>query len=78
MNTLSPEEIRRILDVTDQLGLHREAVAIHLQCVPGGKVALFAQKKVMLNAPADIPLDEWLKALPSAIRSLDLSAVRRA
>jgi hypothetical protein len=78
MKIITPQEINRILAVTDALGLHREAVMVQLDFVAGGRVGLWAGRKVDITAPDDVPLDRWLADLPAKISALDLAGVRRS
>jgi len=77
MDSVGLAEIMRILDVTDQLGFHREAVKIPLWTKEKGEILVKGQR-LEISAPAEGDFDAWLKALPSLLGSMDLSAVRRA
>lgn len=77
MKLVTPKEMNAILAAVDAIGIHREAVIVQLDFCPGGKVGLFAGKKVDITAPDDRPLEEWLKELPDLVRALDLSKVKR-
>ena len=72
-----PPEIMRILAVTDALGFHREAMAIPLWTKGKGEYRVRGQK-LEITAPAEGDFEAWLAALPSTLRAMDLSAVRRA
>lgn len=76
MIPLSASEIRRLLEVTDGLGLHREAVVIPLAREGAGDVQA-AGGKLVLAAPA-AGLEAWLAALPQLIARLDLSGIKRS
>jgi hypothetical protein len=77
MDSVGPPEIMRILAVTDALGFHREAVAVPLWTKGTGEIRIRGQK-LEISGPAEGDFDAWLAALPSLLRSMDLSVVRRA
>ncbi len=77
MDSVGPPQIMRILAVTDALGFHREAVAIPLWTKGKGEIRVRGSK-LEITAPAEGDFEAWLAALPAALRSVDLSAVRRA
>ena len=76
MHVLAPAEMRRILEVTDALGIHRESVRVPLARRGPGAVRVTSTAQIEIVAPAD-DFAAWLEQLPQAIRALDLHAVRR-
>jgi hypothetical protein len=76
MQVLGPAEVRRILEVTDALGIHREAVRVPLARRGAGAVRVTTAAQVEIVAPTD-ELGAWFEALPAALRALDLDVVRR-
>ena len=78
MNFLGPQEIRRILGVTDALRIHRESVSVPLATRGVGSVRVTESQRVEIVAPADADLEAWIEALPRALAGLDLSGVRRS
>jgi hypothetical protein len=75
---LGPQLMRRILGVTDALGIHRESVRVPL--LPRGAGALRITETDMLEivAPAEGDLESWVVELPEKLRELDLSRLRRS
>ena len=71
---LSFQQISAILDVTDHLGLDREQVEIPLSPERPGAVRRLSNGKVEIVVDADQPFEEWLLALPHAVRALDSQA----
>jgi hypothetical protein len=67
----------RILAVTDSLGFHREAMKIPLWTKGKGEILVKGQR-LEISAPAEGDFETWLAALPALLKSMDLSAVRRA
>lgn len=77
MDSVGPPEIMRILAVTDALGFHREAIRIPLWTKGKGEILAKGQR-LEISAPAEGDFEAWLAGLPALLRSMDLSAVRRA
>lgn len=63
METLSPETLRRILEVTDALGIHREAVRIPLGPSVDGSVRWLSSGHVEITAAAGDRLEPFLAGL---------------
>ena len=61
-------EINKIFEVTDALGIHREAVVIPLG-TGTGRVRLLLNGKLEIVVDAQTPLDDWLKGLPELIKA---------
>jgi hypothetical protein len=66
---IGPRDIARILEVTDALGLHREAVRVPLDTAGAGAVAI-EQGKLVVTAPADGTLDAFVAELADRVRAL--------
>ena len=75
---LGPQEMRRILAVTDALGIHRESVSIPLLPQGEGDVRVSPDGRVEIVASESGDLDPWIARLPQTVAGLDLSQVRRA
>ncbi len=73
-DAVSFEQIRTILDVTDQLGLNREWVEIPLTATSPGAVRRLANGKLEIVVEAGVPFGEWLAGLPARIRALPESS----
>lgn len=78
MQNVSGVEIRRILAVTDALGVHREAVSIPLRPQGAGALRVTPARRLEIVVPAESDFEAWLGGLPAAIQALDLSGVQRA
>jgi hypothetical protein len=70
LNTVSFQHITRILEVTDELEISREAVEIPLAPESPGVVRRLNNGKLEIVVDADIPFDDWLQTLPQTIRVL--------
>lgn len=78
METVSADTIRRILEITDALGIHREAVRIPLAPTPEGSVRLTPAGHVEITAAAGERLDPFLSGLRAMVLSAAPGAVRPA
>ena len=65
------------LAVTDELGLHREAVMVSLDETPEGEVRLRSENRIEILPPSGDP-EAFLAALGTRLGALDLSRVRRS
>ena len=61
------QQINRILEVTDGLGLNREWVEIPLSAEHPGRVRRLKNGKLEIIVDSGRPFDEWLGALPAQI-----------
>ncbi len=75
---LGPQEMRRILAVTDALGIHRESVSVPLLPRGEGDVRVSPAGRVEIVAPESSDFERWIVCLPQIVAGLDLSQVRRA
>ena len=62
-------EINKVFEVTDALGIHREAVVIPLG-TGTGRVRKLLNGKLEIVVDAETPLDEWLRGLPELIKAV--------
>lgn len=69
MNVVTPQQVGRVLQVIDEMGVHREAVRIPLETVPGGSITIDGDQAV-IEIPADVDLEDWVKDLPERLRAL--------
>src|SRR5262245_18427871 len=74
---LDPARMRRILAVTDAIGLHRESVRVPLAPRGAGSIQVTEGKHLEIVVPEDADFETWLAALPIKLQELDLSRVRR-
>ena len=68
LDTVSFQQISRILELTDQLGLDREWIEIPLSTESPGLVRKLKSGKLEIIVDADRPFDRWLADLPSQIQ----------
>lgn len=70
LETVSFQHITRILGVTDDLEISREAVEIPLSPESPGVVRRLSNGKLEIVVDAEIAFDDWLQALPQKIQAL--------
>jgi len=76
MVAVRPEQVTKILELTDSLNLHREAVVIPLQARNGGGVAVLSDQRLQITVPSNRAFDEWIVELRGKLASMDLSTIR--
>ena len=67
LQAVSFQQISRILEVTDTLGLNREWVEIPLSPESPGAVRRLENGKLEIIVDAEQPFDQWLTVLPTQI-----------
>jgi hypothetical protein len=67
LEVVTMKEIDAIFEVTDALGIHREALVIPLGPASPGRVRKTPAGKIEITVDAERPLAEWLKELPALI-----------
>lgn len=70
---VSFQQISRILEVTDALGLNREWVEIPLSPEIPGVVRRLSNGKLEIVVDADQSFDQWLTDLPTRIQQAQVS-----
>lgn len=70
LQMVSFQQISRILEVTDALGLNREWVEIPLSPESPGVVRRLQNGKLEIIVDAQQPFDQWLNALPRHIQQI--------
>ncbi|MGQ0665878.1 MAG: hypothetical protein ACT4O4_02490 [Nitrospiraceae bacterium] len=73
LHTVSFQQISRILEVTDTLGLNREWVEIPLSTGTPGLVRRLSNGKLEIVVDAEQPFDQWLTVLPAKIQQAERS-----
>lgn len=72
-----PEQILKILELTDSFGIHREAVTIPLTAAKQGSVSILPGGKLRIICPEPQEFDKWLIVLRSQLEKVDLSGVSK-
>ena len=76
MISVTPEQVMKILELTDSFNVHREAVVIPLGTEDDGSVTVLPDQRLRITVPRNKPFDEWLLELRGKLGELDLSAIR--
>ncbi len=77
MEILSPEDVARILAVTDSLALHRDWVVVPIDAVDEGREVQQPDGKIILHAPRRDRFEAWLRGLRDRLQGLNLGMVPR-
>jgi hypothetical protein len=72
MAAVRPEQILKILEVTDSLNLHRESVLIPLSTEGEGSVTILADRRVRIVVPSNKPFEDWLTELRPQLAKMNL------
>lgn len=68
LDAVGMQEINRIFEVIDALGIHREQVVIPLG-TGKGRVRRMPSGKLEIVVDAETPFEQWLEGLPGLIRA---------
>ena len=63
-------EIQRIFEITDPLGVHREALVIPLGARHPGRIRKMPNGKIEIVVDSDVDFDEWLSGLEAGVRAV--------
>ena len=77
MSALRPDQILKILELTDSFNLHRESVFIPLGREENGSVTLLPDGRVRIVWPRAEPFEAWLAELRDRLKKMDLSKVKQ-
>ena len=70
LKAITLKEIERIFEITDALGISREALVIPLRPDSPGRVRLIAGGKVEIVADREAEFNQWLNGLENQLRPL--------
>jgi hypothetical protein len=68
LHSVSFQQISKILEVTDSLGLNREWVEIPLSPENPGLVRRLPNGKLEIIVDSEQPFDQWLTLLPAHVK----------
>jgi len=75
---LRPEQVLRVLELTDSFNIHREAVVVPLVTEEKGSVRFLPDGKLRIVYPFTLEFDEWLSDLRDQLQKMDLSKVKKS
>jgi len=67
LRAILPEEVMKILEVTDSLSLHREKILIPLKTEEKGNAILQSDGRIRITCPNEGVSAEWLENLRSLL-----------
>jgi hypothetical protein len=70
LEVVTMKEINVVFEVTDRLGISREAVEIPLSPAHPGSVNLLPNGKYEIVVDSDVPLEQWIPAMEEMIKLL--------
>ncbi len=76
MSTLRPEQVLKILELTDSLNLHREAIYIPLATEESGSVTVLPDGRLRIECPRTESFEAWLSELRTRLENMDLTKVK--
>ena len=76
MNTVTPEQILKILELTDFLNIHRESVFIPLATKGDGDISILPDGRLRIVCPSTGPFDVWLPELKARLEKMDFASVK--
>jgi hypothetical protein len=68
LDAVGMNEINRIFEITDALGIHRERLVIPLG-TGKGRVRVMPGGKLEITVDAEVPFEEWIQGLAPLIRA---------
>jgi len=70
---LTPDQIRRIYDATDSLGINRQWVVVPLGRSTEGREMVLPDGRVFIGVPEEAAFEAWIAGLQGRLGKLDLS-----
>jgi hypothetical protein len=77
LSPLHPNQILKVLEITDSFNVHREAVFIPLLTEETGSVIILADGRLQITCPSAGSFDGWLDALRAQLGKMDLSKLTK-
>ncbi|MGD0175246.1 MAG: hypothetical protein ABSC50_00270 [Candidatus Bathyarchaeia archaeon] len=77
MSALRPDQILRILEITDSFNLHRESIFIPLRTEENGSIMILPDGRLRIVCPEAGQFAAWLVELRGELERIDLSKVKQ-
>ena len=74
---MRPEQVLKILEITDSFDIHRENVVIPLMTEDRGSLTLLPDGRLRITCPTNVPFDQWLEDIRRELKTMDLSNLVR-
>jgi hypothetical protein len=78
MAALRPEQILKILELTDSSNMHRETILIPLSTEDEGSVTILADRRVRIVVSSNRPFGDWLTELRALLAKMNLPTTHEA
>ena len=76
MSAIRPDQVLKILTITDSFNLHRESIFIPLRTEEKGSITILPDGRLRIVCPTE-KFTAWIEQLPSQLQKIDLSKVRQ-
>jgi len=77
MSAIRPEQVLKVLEITDSLNLHRESVFIPLKAEENGSITILPDGRLRIVCPGGEQFTPWLEQLRGELQRIELSKVRQ-
>ena len=77
MNALRPDQILKILEITDSFNLQRESIFIPLKTEENGSITILPDGRLRIVCPETGQFAAWLLQLRGELERMDLSKVKQ-
>ena len=77
MSAIRPEQVLKILEITDSLNLHRESVFVPLKTEENGSITILPDGRLRIVCPGKEQFTPWVEQLRGELQRIDLSKVRQ-
>jgi len=77
MSAIRPEQVLKVLEITDSLYLHRESVFVPLKTEENGSITILPDGRLRIVCPGREQFAPWVDQLRSELQKIDLSKVRK-
>ena len=74
---MRPEQIMKILELTDSFNIHRESVFIPLKTEEKGNVSILPDGRLSITCPSTHSFDQWLEEIRTQLLTMDLTKVAK-
>lgn len=74
---MHPEQIMKILELTDSFNIHRESVFIPLKTEEKGNVSILPDGRLSITCPSSRSFDQWLEEIRAQLLTMDLTKVAK-
>jgi hypothetical protein len=73
-SAIGMKEMEAIFEVTDPLGIHREAITVPLRRKDPGEVRAGAGGQIQIIVPESVGIEEWIPTLRAELEKLGYGA----